>query len=110
MTNKLNFEEVLERINDGFYVSRSDVLSTALNRKLWLAEWHLPGCLSESAYYCLTKSDAISAACSMAEDENGVPYGMKTALRKYGRFDCETGLYGHVINTVDRVYLAEIMG
>lgn len=107
---KLNFEEALERINDGFSVSRSDVLSTALNRKLWLAEWHLPGCLSESACYCLTKSDAIAALCSMAETENGPPWGMKTALAKHGRFDCKTSLYGYVINTVDRVSLSEIIG
>lgn len=110
MANKLNFEEALERINDGFSVSRSEVLSTALNRKLWLAEWHLPGCLSESQCFCLTKSDAINSACSMAEDENGTPYGMKTALRKHGRFDCESGLYGYVINTVNHVYLSEIIG
>lgn len=107
---KLNFEEALERINSGLSVSRHDVLSAALNRKLWLAEWHLPGCLSEAACYFLTKSDAIDYACSMAEDESGTPYGMRTALRKYGRFDCETGLYGYVINTVDRVYLSEIIG
>lgn len=106
---KLNFDEALERIDDGFSVSRSEVLSTALSRKLWVAEWHLPGCLSESWSYCLTKSDAINAACSMAEDENGTPRGMKTALRKYGRFDCETGLYGYVINTVDRLSLSDVL-
>ena len=107
---KLNFEEALERINYGLSVSRHDVLSTALSRKLWIAEWHIPGCSSESQCFCLTKSDAIDAACLMAEDENGTPYGMKTALRKHGRFDCETGLYGYVINTVDRVSLSEIIG
>lgn len=110
MLNKLTFDEAIERINDGFSVNRSEVLSTALYRKLWIAEWHIPGCLSESQCFCLTKSDAIDAACLMAEDENGTTYGMKTALRKHGRFDCETGLYGYVINTVYRVYLSDIIG
>lgn len=108
MANKLNFEEALERINDGLYVSRSNVLSTALSRKLWLAEWHLPGCLSESQCYCLTKSDAIESALFFAETENGPPRGMKTSLNKYGRFDGHSELYGDVITTVSQCRLSDI--
>ena len=106
---KLSFDEALERISDGHHVQRSEIQARALSRVLWVAEWHLPGCLSESFSHCLTKRDAIEAACSMAETENGTPRGMVSALRSSGRFDCRTDMYGTVINTVSRCTLSEIL-
>lgn len=104
---KLTFDEALERINDERPVGR--VLASALRRKVWVAEWHIPGCLSESRSYCLTKADAIEAALSMAETECGPPQGMKSALQHYGRFDCRTELYGMVVNTVEQHTLADLI-
>ena len=68
---KLTFDEALQRINDGCSVHSADVQARALRRRIWIAEWHLPGCLSESFSVYLTKSDAIESALSMAEGEDG---------------------------------------
>lgn len=106
---KLTFEEVLERINEERPVSRSDVRADALRRKIWIAEWHVPGCLSESSAVCLTKRDAIETACQFAESEDGIPRGMRTALEKYGRFDSQSPIFGTCVNTVTRATLADIL-
>ena len=73
---KLNFFDALERIADGRMVSRDDVQAAALRRRVWIAEWHIPGCLSESFDVCLTKGEAIESALLMAETSDGVPRGM----------------------------------
>lgn len=52
---KLTFNEALERINDQRIVHASDVLASVLNRVIWVAEWHVPGCLGESQSYCTSK-------------------------------------------------------
>ena len=78
---KLNFEEALERIGDGRYLNPDNVQARALCGVLWVAEWHLPGCLSESQNYCLTKADAIESALSMANS----PRGMRADLKRYGQ-------------------------
>lgn len=106
---KLNFPDALERIADGQRVSREDVQAAALRRRVWIAEWHIPGCLSESFVVCITKDEAIESALLMAETSDGVPRGMKTALMRSGRFDCETSLYGRVINTIERRRLSDIL-
>lgn len=102
MKTKLNFDEALERVSDGRYVDSSEVQTRALQRMVWVAEWHIPGCLSESFSICLSKADAIDSACSMSENENGAPRGMKTALRKYGRFDSQSPMFGTCVNTIER--------
>lgn len=84
---KLTFDEALERINDQRSVSADDVQARALQRKVWVAEWHLPGCLSESFSICLTKREAIGAALSMAEGADGAPRGMRADLERTGRSD-----------------------
>lgn len=80
---KLDFYEALERINDQRSVDRDEVQSRALKRFVWVAEWHLPGCVSESFSVCLTKSEAIECALSMADS----PRGMRSDLVKHGRSD-----------------------
>ena len=107
--SKLNFEEVIDRISDGGFVHHSAVLASALNRKVWVAEWHLPGCLSESQCYCTSKAQAISAALSMAEGEDGPPYGMRAALLRDGMFVSQSPLYGTCINTVSQSFLSELL-
>ena len=84
---KLTFDEVLQRISDQCSVHSADVQARALRRRVWVAEWHLPGCLSESFSVCLTKSDAIESALSMAEGAEGAPRGMRADLQRYGRSD-----------------------
>ena len=84
----LSFEAVLEKLQEERWVKAEGVPASVRKRKIWVAEWHFPGCLSESQAICLSKKDAIDAACSYAEDEFGdPPRGMKTALRKWERFD-----------------------
>ncbi len=109
MAHKFTFDEALERINDGRAVSSSDIQSRALSRFVWVAEWHLPGCLSESRGYTLTKRDAITQCLYMAEGENGPPRGMKTSLMRFGRFDSDSPIYGRCVNTVSRVCLSDIL-
>jgi hypothetical protein len=106
---KFTFDEVLERIGDDRPVSASDVQARALSRKVWLAEWHLPGCLSESRAVCLTKRQAVDCALSMAEGENGPPRGMRSALMRDGRFDSQSPIYGTCINTVSAHRLADLL-
>jgi len=106
---KLTFDEAMDRINDERPLSSSEVLASALSRQLWVAEWHVPGCMSESRSYCETKRDAVDAALSFASGEDAAPRGMKTALVKYGRFDSESEMFGTCINTVQRMTLADII-
>ena len=80
---KLDFSEALEKINDGYSVKPSGVQARALQRTVWVAEWHIPGCLSESFSVCTSKADAISCALDMC----GNVRGALSDLRKYGRTD-----------------------
>ena len=85
MAQKLTFDDALQAINEERRIDSSDVQARALKRKVWIAEWHLPGCLSESFSVCLTKRHAIETALSMAEGAEGPPRGMLADLRAYGR-------------------------
>ena len=107
---KLTFSEALERIIEERSVDRSEVQTRALAQFLWVAEWHIPGCMSESRIYCTTKRDAIKSACDMANTgpDGKSPRGMRSALRKTGRFDSDSPLFGRVINTVERVQLRDL--
>lgn len=106
---KLTFDEVIEMLDEERFVNVNNVQAKALARKVYLAEWHLPGCLSESQSICTTKEDAIGCACFFAEGEEGIPRGMKTALRRCGRFDTDSELYGRCINTVNKVTLSDLL-
>ena len=78
---KLNFDDALERLNDERCVNTQDVQAHALRRVVWVAEWHVPGRISESQSICLTKSDAIESALGMADS----PRGMRADLLRYGQ-------------------------
>lgn len=84
---KLTFDDVCEMLSQGNYVDPDTVRADALRRKVWVAEWHIPGCLSESQTLCVTKREAIAAALGMASDENGPPRGMRADLERYSRSD-----------------------
>lgn len=87
MPTKLTFDEALERLNDQRTVTSDEVQARALRRMVWVAEWHLPGCLSESFSIRLSKREAIETALSMAEGSDGPPRGMRTDLQRFGRSD-----------------------
>jgi len=108
---KLTFNEALERISDERNLAASEVQSRALSRVVWCAEWHLPGCLSESRSYCATKADAIESALSMATGADGPPRGMRADLIKWGQSD-KTPLDAWArmaITTVSRCTLRDIL-
>ena len=108
---KLTFDEALQAINDERSVHRNDVQARALQRKVWIAEWHLPGCLSESFSVCLTKSDAIESALSMAEGAEGAPRGMQADLMRYGRSNrtAPDAWARGAVTTIERRALADIL-
>ncbi len=111
MANKLTFSEALDAINDERHVHVVDVQSRALQRHVWIAEWHIPGCMSESRSICLTKDDAIEAACSMASDSDGPPRGMRADLRRFGRSDrvSKDAYVRMAVTTIQRVRLDEML-
>ncbi len=84
---KLTLDKTLERLNEDRRVDRDEVPASVLRRKVWLAEWHVPGCMSEARSFCTTKAGAIEAALSYAEGQDGAPRGMASDLRRYGVSD-----------------------
>lgn len=108
---KLTFDEALQDIGDERYPDASDVQARALRRKVWVYEWHLPGCISESWGVALTKGDAIECALSMAEGAEGPPRGMRTDLVKHGRSDrtAPDAWARGAITTIERRRLADIL-
>ena len=105
--SKLTFDEALERLNDERPVSSREVYARALDRVIWIAEWHCPGCLSESVSYSTSKEDAIEQAIFFEGED--VPRGMKTALRKFGFFQHKTELFGYVNTTVSKASLGDLL-
>lgn len=108
---KLSFDEALQALNDGQSLNYRDVQARALRRVVWVAEWHLPCCLSESFSVCLTKSGAIECALSMAEGEDGAPRGMRADLQRFGRSDrtAPDAWASRAITTIQRRTLADIL-
>ncbi len=111
MVKKLTFDEAFELIIDERSIDASDVQARALSRYIWISEWHLPGCMSESRGYCLTKDDAIENCLSMASGADGPPRGMATDLRTYGRSDrtAPDAWARGAISTIERVQLRDIL-
>lgn len=111
MRKKLTFDDVCEAINDGRHVDVNEVRADALRRHVWIAEWHVPGCLSETQSLCLTRGEAISAALDMASDENGPPRGMRADLMRSGRSDrVSAGAWARqAITTIARHQLRDIL-
>jgi len=108
---KLTFDQALDRINDERSIDASEVQARALQRYIWIAEWHFPGCLSESRAYCLTKAGAIESALMFAEGENGPPRGMLADLQRYGNSDrtAPDAWARGAITTIERVRLRDIL-
>lgn len=108
---KLTFDDVCEMIQEGQYVDSNNVRADALQRQVWIAEWHIPGCLSESQTLCFTKAAAINAALDMASDENGPPRGMRADLERFGRSDrVAAGAYVRMaVTTISKNRIRDIL-
>lgn len=110
---KLSFNETLEALADERQVSAKQVSARALNRTVWVAEWHIPGCLSESWAIYTTKADAVRGGVEFSDgSQDGVnhyPRGIVRALRKHGYFQHHTELYGTVVTTVEKRALHEML-
>lgn len=104
---KLTFDEALQKINDGGHIRADDVQARALARKIWVAEWHIPGCLSESCGYSTCKRDALAEALEMCDHARGAA----TDLRKYGRTDkvSPDAYVSMAITTIEQTTLGGIL-
>lgn len=78
--DKLDYENVLEKLGNSLPIYKDQVSSALGRRKVWVAAWGIPGCIYESQQFVQTKKQAIDSAISMADS----PRGMKTDLRKRG--------------------------
>lgn len=84
---KLNFDEVLEKLANDRSVRDDEVLERAKSRRVVVASNGLPGCLSDSFAIYTTKADAIDHFVHMFNcSDEPMPAGMKTGLKKFGRF------------------------
>ena len=84
---KMEFDEVMEKINDGCRIHPKDVAAATLRRRVWCVGIGQPGCLFDSFNVCASKRGAIESAMFMAGDgENGPPRGMLKALKHSGIF------------------------
>lgn len=108
---KLSFDETLERLSDERAVYRHEVAASALRRKVWVAEWHIPGCLSETRSICTTKADAVQAGLDFASNEvDHFPRGLRSALERDGYFQHHTELFGTVATSIERMTLGDLVG
>lgn len=107
---KLSFFEALQDIADDRPPMPREVQARALRRHVWVYEWHLPGCISESWGLATTKADAIASALSMAEGSDGPPRGMRADLMRYGRSDrtAPDAWARGAITTIERRRLADL--
>lgn len=113
MTPKLTYNEVLQRLNEDRSVDKWRVRKSALRQIVWLSEWHIPGCCSESRCFSTTKVDAIQAALAFADgcgkDGFGYPRGMLISLKRYGVAHTTSPLFGPVVTTVSRHRLEDLL-
>lgn len=103
---KLTFDEAIEAIHEQQSISTSDVQAAALRRYVWVAEWHIPGCLSESFIICTTKAGALDCALDMC----GNVRGAKSDLQKFGRTDrvSPDAYVGMATTTIERRTLSTL--
>lgn len=104
---KYTFEEALERVSDERSIDASEVQTRALQRKVWVAEWHIPGCLSESFSVCLTRADAIRQALEFCDNVRGAA----SELRKHGRTNrvSPDAYVSMAITTIEKRTLGDLM-
>lgn len=104
--SKLTFDEALQYLAEERPLNSEEVQARALNRKVWIAAWGLPGCLYESFSVLSRKADAIEVALDYMGEER--PRGARKALISQGFFQHKTGLYGWVNTVVSRKALRDL--
>lgn len=111
MARKLTFDDALQLLNEDRPISARDVSARALARPVWVAEWHMAGCMSESRNYCTTKRDAIAECLAMAEGSEGPPRGMRADLQRYGQSSrtAPDAYVSGAISTVSRCTLSDLL-
>jgi len=102
----ITFDEAIEQLSEWRPVHARDVYKNALSRKVWVAEWRIPGCLSESRSITTTKANAIDACLQFTGDDP--PRGMLSALRQHERYVSHSPLYGQCVNTVECMTLGDL--
>lgn len=107
---KLDFEDACQALNEQRSIDREQVQARALRRVVWVYEWHLPGCTSESWGISLTKADAVDSALQLAEGADGPPRGMRADLIRSGRSDrtAPDAWARGAITTIERRTLADL--
>lgn len=102
---KLTFDKALELLNGGIRPDMDNVLASALKRKVWIYERHIPGHISEILTYSFTKQDAIDSVLMMCDNERGAV----AALRNFGVFVSNSPLCGKSYNSIQKVSLGEML-
>jgi len=103
----ISFSEALDAISDERSIDANEVQARALQRAIWVAEWHIPGCLSESFSVCLTRADAIDTALEFC----GHVRGAKSDLQRYGRTDrvSPDAYVSMAITTIEKRTLGDLL-
>jgi len=104
--SKLDFDEAMYRLADDRLISADEVQARALDRKVWVAAWGIPGCLYESWSVCTTKADALACALDFMGEER--PRGARKALEESGFFQHQTSLYGWVNTVIEKKRLRDL--
>jgi hypothetical protein len=107
---KLTFDDAVQALNEQSPIAASAVQARALQRIVWVYEWHLPGCLSESFGIACTKRDAIDGALSFAEGAEGAPRGMRADLQRFGMSNrtAPDSMFPGAVSTIARRRLADL--
>lgn len=107
---KLSFDDAVQALNEQSHIRADDVQARALQRIVWVYEWHLPGCMSESFGIACSKRDAIAGCLSFAEGAEGPPRGMLSDLRRYGRSNrtAPDAWARGAVSTIERRRLADL--
>ena len=105
MSRKLTFDEAMERVYEERSIDRSEVLASALSRKVWVMHYSAPGCLPDYTNYSMTRADAISGAIELYADD--APRGFATALRRDGIAPCDP--HGYYSVSIERLTLGDIL-
>jgi len=109
MRKKLDFETAFRRIGKGLPVYTRECRTTTLDRKIWVAEWHIPLGPSNDRVVTMTKDVAIDAAIALTIKAHAPNvYGMRAALRYKGFFQFDDVKLGEVITTIKRERLGRV--
>jgi hypothetical protein len=79
---KMKYDELMERLGDGYPIAVSEVDVCVLDRPVWIMMYSAPGCLPDYHQYCASKRDALESARALYADD--APRGFMADLRRDG--------------------------